>query len=91
MKYIVDVKYRYQYDSSTALPGILNFFTKEELEQEAVCGDWDYVWAESAEEAIRIFTRRIKIQVEDNKLCEKYSFRFTEIRVSEAPSKKRTW
>lgn len=91
MKYIVEVRYRYQYDSSTALPGILNFFTEEELQEEVVCSDWDYVWAESAEEAIRVFTRKIKIQVEDVKLCEKYSFRFTEIKVSEDLSKKRIW
>ena len=88
MKFIVEVKYQYQYDSSTALPGILNFFTKEELEQEAVCSDWDYVWAESALDAIRVFTRRIRIQLDECKLCENYSFRFTEIKAREASSKK---
>ena len=91
MKYIVDVKYRYQYDSSTALPGILNFFTKEELDKVRFRSGWNYVFADSPEEAIGRLTKIIRNDIESNKLSESYSFRFTEIKVSEVPSKKRIW
>lgn len=88
MKYKVEVRYRYKYDVSTALPGIESFFSKEELAEERVCSDWDYVFTESAQEAIAVFTKRIVRQTEENKLCEKYDFRFTEVRAVEVPRKK---
>ena len=83
MKYMVEIRYEYQYDVESVEPFFREIYSEKELAEKRSVYGWDYHYADSALQAIDYAVEKALRDFDENKLGGKYSFRITEVNARE--------